>query len=78
MGSFLKVLIFAVIVILTHCFYGYRATGGPAGVGVAVGRSVRSSIVLVSMLDFLLSLAREGVDAFLVDFDDLQRELERG
>jgi predicted HTH domain antitoxin len=28
--------------------------------------------------DFLLALAREGVDAFVVDFADLQRELERG
>ena len=28
--------------------------------------------------DFLMALAREGVDAFVVDFDDLHRELERG
>ena len=28
--------------------------------------------------DFLMALAREGVDAFVVDFDDLQRELGRG
>lgn len=28
--------------------------------------------------DFLLALAREGVDVFVVDFDDLERELERG
>lgn len=28
--------------------------------------------------DFLLALAREGVDAFTVDLDDLDRELERG
>jgi predicted HTH domain antitoxin len=28
--------------------------------------------------DFLLALAREGVDAFVVDWDDLERELERG
>ena len=58
--SFVKVLIFSVGIILTHCFYGYRATGGPAGVGVAVGRSVRTAIVLVSVLDFVLSLAIWG------------------
>ena len=40
--SFGKVLIFAVVIILVHCYYGYRATGGPAGVGVAVGRSVQN------------------------------------
>jgi len=28
--------------------------------------------------DFLMALAREGVDAFVVDFSDLERELERG
>jgi len=58
--SFVKVLIFSVAIILTHCFYGYRASGGPAGVGVAVGRSVRTSIVIISVLDFFLSLAIWG------------------
>jgi predicted HTH domain antitoxin len=28
--------------------------------------------------DFLMALAQQGVDAFVVDFDDLARELERG
>ena len=28
--------------------------------------------------DFLLALAREGEDAFIVDFTDLGRELQRG
>jgi hypothetical protein len=28
--------------------------------------------------EFLLALARERVDAFAVDFDDLKRELETG
>ena len=35
--SFGKVLVFAVVVILIHCYHGYNASGGPAGVGVAVG-----------------------------------------
>ena len=38
--------IFAIVVALIHCYYGYNATGGPAGVGVAVGRAIRLSIVL--------------------------------
>jgi phospholipid/cholesterol/gamma-HCH transport system permease protein len=58
--SFLKVLVFALVVILSHCYYGYTATGGPAGVGQAVGRAVRTSIVLVSFTDFFLSLAIWG------------------
>ncbi len=58
--SFGKVLLFSVVIVLTHCFYGFRASGGPAGVGVAVGRAVRTAIVAVSLLDFFLSLAIWG------------------
>jgi phospholipid/cholesterol/gamma-HCH transport system permease protein len=58
--SFGKVLIFSVMVILAHCYYGYRASGGPSGVGIAVGRAVRTSIVLISLTDFFLSLAIWG------------------
>ncbi|WP_093416898.1 MlaE family ABC transporter permease [Saccharopolyspora flava] len=58
--SFGKVMVFSIAVILTHCYYGYTASGGPAGVGVAVGRAVRTSIVLVTVLDFFCSLAIWG------------------
>src|SRR6187401_964081 len=58
--SFGKVLVFAVVVILIHCYYGYNASGGPAGVGVAVGRAVRTSIVAINVLDLFLSLALWG------------------
>ncbi|MCC3327124.1 ABC transporter permease [Nocardia abscessus] len=58
--SFLKVLVFAFVIIMVHCYYGFHATGGPAGVGVAVGRAVRAAIVLVNILDFFLSLAIWG------------------
>jgi phospholipid/cholesterol/gamma-HCH transport system permease protein len=60
--SFLKVMIFSALVILSHCYYGYNASGGPAGVGVAVGRAVRTSIVLISIIDFFLSLAIWGAN----------------
>ncbi|PXY24960.1 MULTISPECIES: ABC transporter permease [Prauserella] len=58
--SFLKVIVFSALVILSHCYYGYTASGGPAGVGVAVGRAVRTSIVLIVVIDFFLSLAIWG------------------
>jgi phospholipid/cholesterol/gamma-HCH transport system permease protein len=58
--SFLKVLGFAIVIILIHCYYGYAASGGPAGVGRAVGRAVRLSIVTINVLDFFLSLAIWG------------------
>jgi phospholipid/cholesterol/gamma-HCH transport system permease protein len=58
--SFGKVICFAILIILVHCYYGYYAKGGPAGVGVAVGRAVRTSIVAINILDFFLSLAIWG------------------
>jgi phospholipid/cholesterol/gamma-HCH transport system permease protein len=58
--SFGKVMVFSVVVILVHCYYGYSATGGPAGVGVAVGRAVRAALVSQVVLDFFLSLAIWG------------------
>jgi phospholipid/cholesterol/gamma-HCH transport system permease protein len=58
--SFLKVLVFSIIVVLVHCYYGFRASGGPAGVGVAVGRSVRTSLVAVNVIDLFLGLALWG------------------
>ena len=54
--SLAKACVFAVAVALIHCYYGYFATGGPAGVGVAVGRAIRLSIVTVVLLNLLLSL----------------------
>ncbi|MRJ76207.1 ABC transporter permease [Aeromicrobium sp. SMF47] len=60
--SFVKVLIFAVVVILIHCYYGYYATGGPAGVGVAVGLAIRTSIVAVNVVDLLASMAIWGTN----------------
>jgi phospholipid/cholesterol/gamma-HCH transport system permease protein len=58
--SFGKVVVFAIVVILIHCYYGYHASGGPAGVGVAVGRAVRTSIVAINVIDLLLSMAIWG------------------
>jgi len=58
--SFAKLLVLAVMVILIHCYYGYSASGGPAGVGVAVGRAVRASIVTVVVANFFLSFAIWG------------------
>jgi phospholipid/cholesterol/gamma-HCH transport system permease protein len=60
MWSFGKVLIFSVMVILIHCYHGYNASGGPAGVGVAVGRAVRTSIVAINVMDLFLSMAIWG------------------
>jgi len=58
--SFLKAMIFAVLVTFVHCYYGYTATGGPAGVGVAAGRAIRLSIILVVVVNLFMSLILFG------------------
>ncbi len=58
--SFIKVIIFAFVLVMIHCYYGFTATGGPAGVGVAVGRAVRTTIVVVAILNFFVGLALWG------------------
>ena len=58
--SFGKLIILAVMIILIHCYYGYAASGGPAGVGLAVGRAIRTSIVTAVVTDFFLSFAIWG------------------
>jgi phospholipid/cholesterol/gamma-HCH transport system permease protein len=58
--SLVKAMIFAVVVTLIHCYYGYHARGGPEGVGVAVGKAIRTSIVCIVVINFFLSLAFWG------------------
>jgi phospholipid/cholesterol/gamma-HCH transport system permease protein len=58
--SLTKAIIFAVVVTMIHCYYGYTASGGPAGVGVASGRALRTSIVSVVLLNLALSLLMWG------------------
>jgi phospholipid/cholesterol/gamma-HCH transport system permease protein len=59
--SLIKAVIFAIAVALIHCYYGFNATGGPAGVGVAVGKAIRASIVAVNLLNLMLSAFMWGV-----------------
>ncbi|MFI0352230.1 ABC transporter permease [Actinomadura sp. 9N407] len=58
--SFGKTVVFAVMIIMIHCYHGYHASGGPAGVGLAVGRAVRAGLVAVIICDLLLSTAIWG------------------
>lgn len=58
--SLVTVLVTALVVMAIHCYYGFYASGGPAGVGVAVGRAVRLSLVAALCVNVLLSLALYG------------------
>jgi phospholipid/cholesterol/gamma-HCH transport system permease protein len=58
--SGIKVVILTVLVTLIHCYHGYVASGGPAGVGKATGRAIRSSIVVLVVVDIVLTLLLWG------------------
>jgi phospholipid/cholesterol/gamma-HCH transport system permease protein len=59
--SLIKAMVFAIAVALIHCYYGFNAKGGPAGVGIAVGKAIRTSIVAVNLLNLMLSSFMWGV-----------------
>jgi phospholipid/cholesterol/gamma-HCH transport system permease protein len=58
--SFATVLVLAVVIMLVHTYYGYTAAGGPAGVGRAVGRATRTSLVTAGFVILFVTLAFYG------------------
>jgi phospholipid/cholesterol/gamma-HCH transport system permease protein len=59
-SSLVIVVVSGILIMLVHTYYGYTASGGPAGVGEAVGRAVRTSLVIVVLVDLFLTLAIYG------------------
>ncbi len=55
--AYIQVVAMVVVVMLIHTYYGYNASGGPAGVGECVGRSVRSSLSAVMIVNLLVAMA---------------------
>ena len=60
--SFVEVIIISVFVMINHCYFGYNASGGPVGVGEAVGKSMRASLVLIQFVVLFASLALYGTN----------------
>lgn len=60
--SFLQAVLMAITILLIHTYYGYFASGGPSGVGVAVGNAVRTSLVVVVSVTLLVSLSIYGAN----------------
>ncbi|OBK97674.1 ABC transporter permease [Mycobacterium asiaticum] len=58
--SSLEVVVVALMIMLVCTYYGYTAHGGPAGVGEAVGRAVRASMVVASIAIVIMTLAIYG------------------
>jgi phospholipid/cholesterol/gamma-HCH transport system permease protein len=60
MWSFLQAILMGLVILLIHTYYGYHASGGPSGVGVAVGNAVRTSLIATVSVTLLVSLAVYG------------------
>jgi len=60
--SFLQAVLMALTILLIHTYFGYFASGGPAGVGVATGNAVRTSLIVVVSVTLLVSLSIYGTN----------------
>jgi phospholipid/cholesterol/gamma-HCH transport system permease protein len=58
--SLLEAVGMAVTVMLVHTYYGFTASGGPAGVGEAVGRAVRTSLIAATFVTTAVTLSVYG------------------
>ncbi|MCV7191825.1 ABC transporter permease [Mycolicibacterium brumae] len=61
--SVIKCVIFVLISSTIQCYYGFYASGGPEGVGVAAGHAMRAAIVVVVIINMLLTMTLWGVDS---------------
>ncbi len=60
MWSFAQCVAMTVVIMLVHTYFGFNASGGPAGVGEAVGGAVRLSMVIAAIEIVFISLAIYG------------------
>ncbi|MBB5912221.1 phospholipid/cholesterol/gamma-HCH transport system permease protein [Nocardia transvalensis] len=58
--SILKLVVMVVLTVFIQCYYGYFATGGPEGVGVAAGRAIRMAIIVTVLANLAMSMAIWG------------------
>jgi phospholipid/cholesterol/gamma-HCH transport system permease protein len=59
--SVIKVVIFVMLTTFIQCYYGFFASGGPEGVGVAAGHAIRLSIIVLVFANLLLTLVFWGL-----------------
>ncbi|GAA5054606.1 ABC transporter permease [Nocardia callitridis] len=61
--SLAKAIVFVLITTTIQCYYGFYASGGPQGVGVAAGRAMRAAITVMICVNLLMTMALWGVDS---------------
>ncbi|WP_327111133.1 ABC transporter permease [Nocardia sp. NBC_01730] len=60
--SLIKAILFVAITTFIQCYYGFFASGGPEGVGVAAGRAIKMSIIAVVFANLFMTLAIWGIN----------------
>jgi phospholipid/cholesterol/gamma-HCH transport system permease protein len=55
-----KVLVMALVIVSVCCYHGFNASGGPDGVGRAVGHAVRSALIATMFVDLVFGIAIWG------------------
>lgn len=55
-----KVLLMGLVIVSICCYHGFHASGGPAGVGRAVGAAVRSALICTMFVDLVFGIAIWG------------------
>lgn len=58
--SLIKGMAMATVVVLVGCYYGYRASGGPVGVGTATAKSMVLNIVAVHVITSIATMVFWG------------------
>ncbi|GAA3534942.1 MlaE family ABC transporter permease [Nocardioides daeguensis] len=58
--AIVKVALMALVIVSICCYHGFRAAGGPAGVGQAVGKAVRSALISTMFIDLIFAIAVWG------------------
>ncbi len=61
--SVIKCVVFVAIASVIQCYYGFYASGGPEGVGVAAGHAMRAAITVVVIVNMLLTMAMFSISA---------------
>ncbi|WP_433633990.1 ABC transporter permease [Nocardia sp. CA-120079] len=61
--SLSKALVFVIITTTIQCYFGFYASGGPQGVGVAAGRAMRASITAMIFVNLLMTMTLWGFDS---------------
>ena len=61
--SFIKVIIFVLLTTFIQCYYGYFASGGPEGVGVAAGHAIRLAIIVIVFANLIMTLVFWGMSS---------------